>query len=85
MRTRLLIAVAAAVVATATGCQTGSQTAMTPATMEQMRAQPMMWCRNSPEPARCRGRAGAEQDICLQYDPANYMNCRFAMDQMHGP
>jgi hypothetical protein len=84
MRTGLLMAATAAALAIA-GCATSSQTAMAPATMDEMRQQPMMWCRNSPEPARCRGRAGVEQDICLRYDPANYMNCRFAMDQMHGP
>jgi hypothetical protein len=42
-----------------------------------------MWCMRSPEPYRCRARAGAEHQICAA-KPANYDACRFAMDQMHG-
>ena len=44
-----------------------------------------MWCTHSPEPARCRGRAGIEHEICMDAPPEKYASCRFAMDQMHGP
>src|SRR5262249_48275005 len=51
---------------------------------EDMRAGPMNWCRESPEPSRCRSRAGMEHQMCMGVEPARYANCRFALDQMHG-
>jgi hypothetical protein len=42
------------------------------------------WCRNSPEPSRCRARAAAEHGICVGRTPESYGHCRRAMDQMHG-
>jgi hypothetical protein len=45
----------------------------------------MAWCRNSPEPSRCRSRASVEHELCGGRSPESYGRCRAAMDQMHGP
>jgi hypothetical protein len=52
----------------------------------QSQAEQMMgWCRNSPEPSRCRARAATEHQICAgKASPETYGGCRHAMDQMHG-
>jgi hypothetical protein len=56
---------------------------MAPMTMD-MRAGPMNWCRESPEPSRCEERAAMEHQMCMGVEPAHYASCRFALDQMHG-
>ncbi|MBV8166461.1 MAG: hypothetical protein JO021_06680 [Alphaproteobacteria bacterium] len=43
-----------------------------------------MWCTNSPEPSRCRGRSGVEHEVCKGVPMEKYASCRFALDQMHG-
>jgi len=50
-----------------------------------MRSSPEAWCRNSPEPSRCRARAAMEAQMCAGKAPSAYASCRFALDQMHGP
>ena len=49
-----------------------------------MRENGAMWCTHSPEPSRCRGRAGVEHQVCMDAPPEKYASCRFALDQMHG-
>ncbi len=49
-----------------------------------MRENGAMWCTHSPEPSRCRGRAGVEHQVCLDAPAEKYASCRFALDQMHG-
>jgi hypothetical protein len=49
-----------------------------------MRENALMWCKNSPEPSRCRGRAGIEHEVCMDVPAERYASCRFALDQMHG-
>jgi hypothetical protein len=50
-----------------------------------MRSSPEAWCRNSPEPSRCRARAAMEYQMCVGKAGSAYASCRFALDQMHGP
>src|SRR3954466_15656787 len=47
-------------------------TQMAPAPGDEM----MAWCRNSPEPSRCRSRASAEHGICAGKTPESYARCR---------
>jgi len=54
-----------------------------PASTEDVRNSATLWCRFSPEPDRCRGRAEGEHAICAgKQTEQSYAACRFAMDQM---
>lgn len=63
------------------GCEMMNQPMLQ--TTQAMKENPAAWCAYSPEPSRCRARAGAEHQICM--GAGNYAACRQAVDQMHGP
>ncbi len=64
------------------GLHAGAHLAPAPAIDGDVKSAPTAWCRKSPEPSRCRGRAEMDHAQCMAENPDHYESCRFAFDRM---